>query len=87
MSRRTAKDILDSKKVKDNALTWDLKKSEINTVNKNETFDISKVKINLQNVKFNNVTKRDMNFINVKPIVSDEEIAKIKNHAMRNVMA
>ena len=79
MARRTAKDILDSKKVKNNALTWDLKKPENNAHDKKEVFNISKFEFTPPEITIKRPVKFRTMFLNTEAIVSDEEIARIKN--------
>ena len=87
MSRRTAKDILDSKKVKDNALTWDLKKPEVNAHSNKETFDISEIKIKPPQKAVKQSKEPRIMFLNTKAIISDEEIEKIKKSNMYNCLS
>ena len=78
MARRTAKDILESKKIRENSLTWEQKKPEINSANKMQEFDVSNIKINTENLKINKSTPSKIAFLNSSAIISDEEIEKLK---------
>ena len=79
MARRTAKDILDSKKVRDNALTWESKKPENNAPDKKEVFDISEFEFTPPKITIKEPVRFRTMFLNTEAIVSDEEITKIKN--------